>query len=596
MDERDYAVNENQSDQFSGEKWIILSFCLLYGVLIMGLWGRFGDPVIDSGLEAYLAMQLSRGGAYFRDFVGLTPPLSLQLNGLLLRGMGAHLSVLYFVGAANGLVFLVSYYLINRILLPRALAYSVTMAVFLHTVCSDGIFNFIFPYCYAMPYASTTFMMSLFFLRMSTWKSERYLFLFSAFLFGLSIAFKNEFVLYGGVLLVVGWKRRFIDIYSLPLLGLVTAAPLVTSLFVELVQGSTLTGIIERVFWIKKFAASPLLGAFYSGQGVYSISRSVDWSLAIEHASLILLGVYFLVIVRQKRFPDWIRSVALLIIGIVIGCTSWSKNSSFAVLGPASYLMYGLWVAVDRRVDGAKRADSTLICWSFMLGGFKTALSSGLSYYGAVFFPYYLAVAVISMYQGLPSVLQRVRRESVAGSLTAIILLLSMTCFLKYNMPSFLGRKFALKESDFRSDQAIQSFDEYQVFYSGDEFGRAIASAMRKVADLRTESSALWVLPEGALINFLLDIRTLDEFANLTPIFFETHGEDYILQEFSRKIPHFIIINLVPRVEYVGNEQIGESYGRELRRRIESLYCEVPIEVDDLLKLYSSNSSDCQSS
>jgi hypothetical protein len=219
----------------------IVSILLLYITLTFFCWGRVTDIIIDRGFEIYLAWRMNQGEMPISDYYLLVPPASYQINALLFRIFGENLSVLLSAGILNGFVFVLLLFAVLSRVTTVLSAWSIAISAILVTIFSDSIFNFILPYTFAMPYASSAFMGSLLALLAFVDGGKRSRLLWSGFLYGLSVCLKYEFVLFGAVVFITPFATRFKLRYWLIQTLLCAAAPMILSLVLLTTEGSAST-------------------------------------------------------------------------------------------------------------------------------------------------------------------------------------------------------------------------------------------------------------------------------------------------------------------------------------------------------------------
>ena len=91
----------------SVDKYFIILSVFFFVFLIL-YWGRFGDPVIDCGREAYIPYAMTDlGKVLFKDIICIYGPVPYYLNALIVKFLGANLNTMYLIGAFLSYIFLV---------------------------------------------------------------------------------------------------------------------------------------------------------------------------------------------------------------------------------------------------------------------------------------------------------------------------------------------------------------------------------------------------------------------------------------------------------------------------------------------------------
>ena len=128
----------------------LLSLAVLFIVLLVTTWGKFGDIFVDYGRSPYDAFLFANGRLPFRDFECLYGPFSVIVNGMAFRLWGISTTTLY---ALNAVLFagmsVVLYWFFSRTFsLVASVAAAVTFIVafgFSHTT-KIGNYNYLAPY------------------------------------------------------------------------------------------------------------------------------------------------------------------------------------------------------------------------------------------------------------------------------------------------------------------------------------------------------------------------------------------------------------------------------------------------------------------
>ena len=126
---------------------------IFFGALVL-LWGRFGDPVVDCGREAYIPFAMADVGKVLcKDIVCIYGPVPYYINALVVKLFGASFGVMQAIGAFFAYMFLFLFYSFSKRFFGAAQAFFISFLVLVSCVFSVHIFNYIFPYSYAMLYA-----------------------------------------------------------------------------------------------------------------------------------------------------------------------------------------------------------------------------------------------------------------------------------------------------------------------------------------------------------------------------------------------------------------------------------------------------------
>ena len=86
------------ADSFTNRRAVAL-LLLAYGLLLLGMWQRWTQPLIDHGREMNLPARLAAGETLYQDVQFLYGPFAPYFNAALYRIFGIHLNVLHTAGA-----------------------------------------------------------------------------------------------------------------------------------------------------------------------------------------------------------------------------------------------------------------------------------------------------------------------------------------------------------------------------------------------------------------------------------------------------------------------------------------------------------------
>ncbi len=128
-------------------------------------WGRWGDPLVDTGRELEWPRRILAGEGLYADLYYNYGPLAPHLNALWFRLFGVRLEVLAAAGAVTAVLTTFTLYAISRQLIGRL--GSATVAVCFVYVCAfahiqpQGMFNWVLPHAYAATYGMFLALLSL---------------------------------------------------------------------------------------------------------------------------------------------------------------------------------------------------------------------------------------------------------------------------------------------------------------------------------------------------------------------------------------------------------------------------------------------------
>ena len=194
-------------DFFIENKFLVILWILSL-VALLTFVGHYSGILIDFGREVYYPEQILNGKILYKDLFNIYGPLAYQFNAILYKLFGAKLSTLYGVGCCCSIAIVSGIYLIAQKFLSKFLSFCVgffTIAVGITATC---IFNFHFPYSWAVVYGLILFLFSLYFLlKYCDDKNSKNLCI-SSILAGIAITCKYDFLLYALIVLAISIKEK----------------------------------------------------------------------------------------------------------------------------------------------------------------------------------------------------------------------------------------------------------------------------------------------------------------------------------------------------------------------------------------------------
>ena len=153
----------NMKKFFIENKFLVL----LWGITILGLIifvGHYSGILVDFGREVYFPQEILNGKILYKDLFNIYGHLAYQFNAVLYKIFGIKLSTLYGAGIFTSLLTVSGIYLIAQKFLSKFLSFAIGFFTIAIGVTATSIFNFHFPYSWAVMYGLTAFLYSLYFL------------------------------------------------------------------------------------------------------------------------------------------------------------------------------------------------------------------------------------------------------------------------------------------------------------------------------------------------------------------------------------------------------------------------------------------------
>ena len=144
-------------------KPLIILWLLCIAALI-GFMGHYSNILLDVGREVYYPQRILEGKVLYKDLFNIYGPFSYLWNAFLYKIFGINLRALYISGAICSLAIVSGVYLIARRFLNTSLSFAIGLFTIVTGVCANHLFNYTFPYSWAMLYGTVGFLYSVYFL------------------------------------------------------------------------------------------------------------------------------------------------------------------------------------------------------------------------------------------------------------------------------------------------------------------------------------------------------------------------------------------------------------------------------------------------
>ena len=488
---------------------------ILWILCILGLLffcGHYSGILIDFGREVYYPQRILDGKILYKDLFNIYGPLAYQINAMLYKALGTKLSTLYGAGAICSLLTVSGIYLITQKFLSKFLSFALGIFTIATGVTTTAIFNFHFPYSWAVLYGLIAFLYSLYFLLNFTENKKLSHLYISSFLAGICITCKYDFLLYGLIVLFFIIKEKNYKAF----LSFVFAP--VISYGILFIQGLRFSDLINFFAVVKSMAKSKTLIYFYQNSGIYFHPKALltDFVLFLKCAvpfSVILCGVY--IFDKNK-----IGSNALSIIGWLSFLWIFTGNVKAAfgflpllllIFALCSYKKFNpklLVLVVSALAAGAK------VFWVLIIQSYGT-------YYISILLTAFLAL----LFAYIPNKL-----EKPAG---IYLMLAGLFIFIQnYNMLIISQNKISTTKGTIFTQQNYAQSTNQLINY------------------IEKTKGSVVIFPEGMTVNFLAGVKSDDYYNSLLPLYIETFGEEKIIEHYRKNPPEYIIFNNLNMKDY----------------------------------------------
>jgi 4-amino-4-deoxy-L-arabinose transferase-like glycosyltransferase len=557
----------------------------VFVALLWWSWRKWPDPLIDFGRELYLPWRINEGQVLYRDIASLFGPLSPYVNALWFRLFGPSLLTL---AIANAVIFAATVFGIYHLVrlstdrLTATAAGLVSLLLFGFSQYMDvGNYNFITPYSHETTHGMALSVACLVLLHEAFARRSRRLSGAAGLCFGLTLLTKPEIAIALGAGVIAGslamyavrgddrgGAGRSVVIF----LGM-AAVPLIVffSYFsIHMDSGSALRATGGA--WVPLFGTGITNNVFYR--------RSMGLDAPVQNAGRMLVTfIAFLALVGAALAVSWGKSAGAssyrgsrwLRIGFLAAVIFALRQGTFPRALPliAITAMVVLITIVMRARDDRDQARSWIVLLSWAAFAVvllaKMGLNPRISHYG-----FYLAlpatvVAVVVMLWLIPHVLAGWRSQLIARRFQQLALWMLVAAIAPYLVSAhrwYRTRALAVGSGS----------DRFYASTMGEQ-GRLVREALAMLDEVRFPGATLAVMPEGVMLNYLMQLESPLRVINLMPPEIMAFGEDDVVRSLEARPPDFVVLINKNMSEY-GYPQFGHDarYGLRTRRWIDERF------------------------
>ena len=378
-------------------------FIILWIVCIVALatsLGHYSGILIDFGREVYYPERILQGDVLYKDLFNIYGPLAYQINAGLYKIFGAKLSTLYGAGAVCSLLKVSGVYLLANRYMSKLLSFSLGLFTIAVGVTTTSIFNFHFPYSWAVLYGLIAFIYSLYFIKEKLW--------LSALLAGICVTCKYDFILYAFVVLFLIVKQRdwkaLLSFVSIPVL----------SFGVLFAQGLQISDLVNSLTIVKNMAKSKTLVYFYQNSGIYFHPKALLMDL--------LLFLKFVIPFGGILLGTWKNKKIITIISFILAIIFFDAKVMFGFLP----MLLTILIVASLRANISERGNLIIMQISVLLASAKVFWVLIMGSYGT----YYVSLLLIALLSLLPR-----KFDKVVG---IYFILLSIFVFVVNSMGSYV--------------------------------------------------------------------------------------------------------------------------------------------------------------
>ncbi len=557
---------------------LILS--ILFFLFLFLYWGRFGNPIIDCGREAYIPYAMADlGKVLFKDIICIYGPVPYYLNALFVKFFGASLNTFYLIGGFLSYIFLVGIYSLAKRFINAHSAFIYSMIILFVCILNPSISNFIFPYSYAIVYALIFALFHLIFmfkyvdiLVLKSVSDVKYLCISAVFL-ALCLLSKLDFLPCILPFLIILFKyRKTLNLKDFIKISLCFLIPFLIILIIFFVQNVSLQNLIFNFKMISNMAHSPSLNYFYTVCTGYFFDFKKTFMFVPQFLFITLIflitGAAGFFAGRIKNRPLCIALISFVVLVNVVLFLGFSLTRYIFVYIP---LLIVLFLAVKGFIFAVKKIknlslavfDTDILIYLFIvfsiLFSLKTIFGLFHELYGVYYLPFILLSFIVIIFQICTSSFKQVINKALTPVFISVILL-----FAFQNCLIFLGVKNVPVKA------------KKDILYSEAGYAENINEAVDFLEKKLKSGDTVLSLPEGLIFNFILKNEYKFFNTSFTPLDFDAYGEDYLIRNLLANEPKYIIMYLRSYEDY-GKGYLCEDFGQEFCKVIKENY------TDDIL-------------
>ena len=536
-------------------KPLIILWLLCITALIIFM-GHYSNILFDVGRETYYPQRILEGKVLYKDLFNIYGPFSYLWNAFLYKIFGINLRALYISGAICSLAIVSGVYLIAKRFLNTSLSFAIGLFTIVTGVCANHLFNYTFPYSWAMLYGTVGFLYSVYFLIKYKDNENPHFLYMAGLLAGFAAANKYDFIIYSIFLFCVSIFTKNKK-YILNFITSFMVFPIL-SFGILFLQGLRIEDLIVAMQEIQKLMNTKTLEYFYSNQGVlFSPAVFPVWIY-----NLLATGIPLGLMMLSYRFYEKIKivSIALITIFALVGYKLLSP-ALFAFLTPLLFLV---------SIFGYKKIKTNipllLVIISAIGASFKTFWGLTPMSYGC----YYTPIVLIAFF-GVMFTFINEKYQKISAIFLTVVSVSFLNVYL-FKRTTTTGKISSPHGTIYTYKQNADNINNILSILNNDE---------------NVNSTAL-IYPEGMIINFLSknNIKSDDYYNSLLPLYLESMGEEKFQKVLEEKNPKFIILTSQNTSDYYFNH-ICTNYAFNFCNQVEQEYQqEATFNGDIAFKIY----------
>lgn len=537
------------------EKIPLIIILGLYLISFIITWGHCGDLILDCGREAYIPYAIAHGKALYRDIFCIYGPFPYLFNTFFYKIFGANLAILYIIGGTAGAVYTLGIYFSSREFLSKSISVCICALMMYAVIFDTGIFNFIFPYSYAMVFACSMAIWILFCLIKYIKTKKPHFMHICALLWGGICVCKIDFIpviipIIAIFLLYEKNKRK--EFFKFLLYALIIPAVTYLVLFA---QGVAFFDILKNSSYVSQMLKSESLKTFYGNYSLLSFNpvhfreNFIDLIANLFICTIFFLTTLFALRLKRKTLKYILCVFIALFCYIILFLQEEIPQKMFSL---APYICTIIFTALFLNYLRLKDYKNTISVSILTLFGFSLLCSiknfNGLmlGFYGAYSFGGLLICLCVFIRDLLQNNVLYNTKQQYEGTLCALLIILALI-FLNPLIFSILRENIAVT-SKYGTHKAIPSL------------AAPFNEALEYLKNHSKDSDSLLVMPEGIMLNFLSG-KSWDFYqTSFIPLDFDTFQNHNTIEYIALKKPQFIAFTSRNTSEY-GKTRICRDYG-----------------------------------
>lgn len=493
--------------------FICLVFIAIAAILIT--YSRNIALIIDCGREVYYPQEILNGKVLYRDLFNIYAPFAYLFNAILYKIFGINIEVLKISGAfcATGIV--CGIFLLAKSFFNEKFAFYIGFFSVVVGILPIHIFNYVFPYAFAITYGLLAFIFSLLFLIYYVKSNSKKFLYLSLLLAGLAVSCKYEFLMYVFIYPVVFFKMKT-DLKSI-LTGFLCfiAVPFVC-FSVLFVQGLRFSDLTKTAAIISAMSKTQTLKYFYMHCGVFPHKKTAIAFILNFCYLFAPLYIYLIPILNKEKIKN-------------------PASGLFFTYGALClmFLFYGnkpdlfMPIALILLLAVILRYKNVFANFAGVVFVISVLLVSVKSFCGVITFSYgnyYLPLLLL----GIATVFKDRFNEKEWDYIGFYVLLAAV--LIGFNSGNALNDKNTLISTPKGQLYVEKKYDTTN-------------QLLKYIKENTKKNDKIIIYPEGMMINFLSDRKTDDFLNSFLPLYEETFGTMTYVEYFKQTKPEYIIFN-----------------------------------------------------